>query len=209
MLIFKDVITGDELLSDAYPLKPCNADAIEKLATVNEGDALEEQKKSDLAFLRLSDEERQKLEDDSILYFVEAAFITEGPVQVDTGANASAEEAEEGVEDATNRVINVVNNGRLQSTSFDKKSFTVYIKGYLKAIKAHLQEKGKSPEYIKNFETKAGAFFKYVSGSFKDWDFYTGESMNPDGMVILSNYKSDGTTPYFVFWKDGLIKEKI
>lgn len=209
MLIFKDIITDDELFSDAYPLKPCNADQIEKLATSHEGDALEEQKKEDLAWLRLSDEERQKIEDDSILYFVEGAFITEGPVNVDTGANASAEEAEEALDDQTVRVINVVNNGRLQSTSFDKKSFTVYIKGYLKAIKEKLKEQGKSAEYIKNFETKAGAFFKFVSGSFKDWDFYTGESMNPDGMVILSNYKSDGTTPYFVFWKDGLTKMKL
>ncbi|KAK4186898.1 Mss4-like protein [Podospora australis] len=205
MLIFKDLITGDELTSDAYPMRPCNADGIEKLANASGADAAEDTK----AFNRLTDEERQKLEDDSLLYFVEGAYITEGPVQVDTGANASAEEAEEGVEDQTVRVINVVNNGRLQSTSFDKKSFTVYIKGYLKAVKAAMAEKGKSPEYIKGFETKAMAFFKLVSGSFKDWDFYTGESMNPDGMVILSNYKADGTTPYFIFWKDGLVKEKI
>ena len=39
--------------------------------------------------------------------------------------------------------------------------------------------------------------------------FYTGESMNPDGMVALLNYREDGVTPYFVFWKDGLKEEKI
>ena len=37
----------------------------------------------------------------------------------------------------------------------------------------------------------------------------TGESMNPDGMVTLLNYREDGVTPYFVFWKDGLKEEKI
>ena len=32
--------------------------------------------------------------------------------------------------------------------------------------------------------------------NFKDYEFYTGESMNPDGMVVLLNYREDGTTPY-------------
>lgn len=46
----------------------------------------------------------------------------------DTGANASAEEAEEGVEDAALKINNVVNSFRLQSTSFDKKSYLTHLK---------------------------------------------------------------------------------
>jgi hypothetical protein len=52
----------------------------------------------------------------------------------------------------------------------------------MKGIKKHLQDKGKSEEEVKDFETKAQAFAKKVLGNFKDWEFYTGESMNPDGM---------------------------
>ncbi|KAJ3153014.1 hypothetical protein HK101_001771 [Irineochytrium annulatum] len=33
--------------------------------------------------------------------------------------------------------------------------------------------------------------------------------MNPDGMVALLNYREDGTTPYFTFFKDGLKAEKL
>lgn len=47
-----------------------------------------------------------------------------------TGANPSAEDAEEGVEDGTITVNNVVHSFRLQSTSFDKKSYLTYIKVY-------------------------------------------------------------------------------
>ncbi len=47
----------------------------------------------------------------------------------DTGANASAEEAEEGVEDEAVRVNNIIHSFRLQSTSFDKKSYLTYLKG--------------------------------------------------------------------------------
>jgi hypothetical protein len=46
----------------------------------------------------------------------------------DTGANASAEEAEEGVEDGAVQVNNVVNSFRLNQTSFDKKSYLSHLK---------------------------------------------------------------------------------
>lgn len=48
---------------------------------------------------------------------------------VDTGANASAEEAEEGVEDGAVQVNNVVNSFRLVQTSFDKKAYLGHLKG--------------------------------------------------------------------------------
>lgn len=47
----------------------------------------------------------------------------------DIGANASAEEAEEALEDQAVKVNNIVHSFRLQSTSFDKKSFLGYLKG--------------------------------------------------------------------------------
>ena len=52
----------------------------------------------------------------------------------------------------------------------------------MKAVKAKLQEAGKSAEEIKEFETGAQTFAKKVLGSFKDWEFYTGETMDPDAM---------------------------
>jgi hypothetical protein len=127
----------------------------------------------------------------------------------DIGANASAEEAEEALEDQAVKVNNIVNSFRLQETSFDKKGYLAYLKGYMKAVKAKLQEGGSSEEEVKDFESKAGAFAKKVLGSFKDWEFYTGESMNPDAMVVLLNYREDGTTPYVVVWKHGLKGMKV
>lgn len=47
----------------------------------------------------------------------------------DIGANASAEEAEEGVEDTTVKVNNIVHSFRYSSTQFDKKSYLTYLKG--------------------------------------------------------------------------------
>jgi len=64
------------------------------------------------------------VDDISLLVFDRSTYAC-----IDTGANASAEEAEEGVEDTDQKVNNVVNSFRLVQTSFDKKSYLVHLKG--------------------------------------------------------------------------------
>ncbi|GAA5979222.1 hypothetical protein JCM10908_002846 [Rhodotorula pacifica] len=167
MLLYTDVLVGDELISDAYDLK----------------------------------------EVDDVVYEADCAMITIKEGAVDIGANASAEEAEEALEEGEERVNNIVHSFRLTETSFDKKSYMTYLKGYMKSVKAHLQEK--NPERVPAFEKGAATFAKKVLSNIGDYQFFTGESMNPDGMVVLMNYREDGSTPYMIFWKDGLKEVKL
>lgn len=168
MLIYKDIISGDELLSDAYDTTLVNGAVYE----------------ANCAMVNVS-----------------------GGGDVDIGGNPSAEDGDEDLEDGTETVNNVVYSFRLQQTSFDKKSFLTYIKGYMKRVKAHLAEK--NPDEIETFEKGATAYVKKVIANFGDWDFYTGESMDPDAMVVLLNYREDGTTPFVAIWKHGVSEEKI
>jgi hypothetical protein len=85
----------------------------------------------------------------------------------------------------------------------------------MKEVKAKLQES--NPDRVAAFEAGASKFAKKVIGNFKDYEFvsnfihfivpssveryrsqssqqYTGESMNPDGLVALLNYREDGVT---------------
>ncbi|KAG7662256.1 uncharacterized protein J8A68_004266 [[Candida] subhashii] len=167
MIIFTDVISGDELLSDAYDVKEVNG----------------------------------------AVYEADCDMVTVGQGDIDIGANPSAEEGDEALEDGAETVNNVVYSFRLQQTQFDKKSFTTYIKGYMKRVKAYLAEN--NPDAVEAFEKGATAYVKKVLGSFNDWDFYTGESMDPDAMVVLLNYREDGTTPFVAIWKHGVKEEKI
>lgn len=48
------------------------------------------------------------------------------------GGNASSEVLDEGCESTTISGVDVVLNHKLQETSYDKKSYTVYIKDYMK-----------------------------------------------------------------------------
>ncbi|CEI66429.1 hypothetical protein FVEN_g8379 [Fusarium venenatum] len=170
MLIYKDILNGDELISDSYDLK----------------------------------------EVDGIVYEADCAMIEEGGVNVDIGANASAEEAAEDLDDTVVKVNNIVSSFRLQSTSFDKKSYLTYLKGYMKRVKAALQEKNASEDEVKAFETGASKFVKdKLLPNFKDFEFYTGESMDPDAMVVLLNYREDGVTPYIIVWKHGVTEMKV
>ena len=68
----------------------------------------------------------------------------------------------------------------------------------------------KIPEDRKEeFKAQAQAVFKIIATKFKEWEFFIGESLNPDGMIVLMDYREDGVTPYMWFFVDGLVEEKM
>lgn len=89
--------------------------------------------------------------------------IKEG--DVDIGANPSAEGGDEGVEEHSETVNNVVHSFRLNPTAFDKKSYMVYIKGYMKTLKKKLEET--NPDRVAAFEKGAAALVKKILANFK------------------------------------------
>ncbi|XP_027955652.1 translationally-controlled tumor protein-like isoform X2 [Eumetopias jubatus] len=91
-------------------------------------------------------------------------------------------------------------------TSFTKEAYKKYIKDYMKSIKGKLEEL--RPERVKPFMTGAAEQIKHILANFKNYQFFIGENMNPDGMVALLDYREDGVTPYMIFFKDGLEMEK-
>jgi hypothetical protein len=79
----------------------------------------------------------------------------------------------------------------------------------MKNIKKKLEENGSSAEEVKAFEKGAADYAKKIIANFKDYEFLIGESMDPDGMVLLLNYREDGITPYVTVWKHGLTEMKV
>jgi len=82
-----------------------------------------------------------------------------------------------------------------------------YIKTYMSTLLNKLKDT--NPDRVSAFQKGSSAFVKKVLGDFNNYDFYTGESMTIDAMVVLKSYKEDGITPYFYFFKDGLLEEKV
>ena len=52
----------------------------------------------------------------------------------------------------------------------------------MKKVKETMKAKGADEAKITEFEKGASVYAKKIIGNFKDYDFYIGESMDPDGM---------------------------
>lgn len=147
---------------------------------------------------------------DQVLYEVYGKLVTRkgGDIQLD-GANPSAEEASEDCDEAVESGVDIVLNHRLVETSFDKKGYMAYLKDYMKKIVERLQEK--EPDQVDVFKTNMNKVMKELLGRFKDMQFFTGENMDPDGMIVLIEYKDvDGENiPVLYAFKHGLEEEKF
>jgi len=145
------------------------------------------------------------------LYEVVGKYETrkEGEVVLE-GSNASAEEAEEGTDESSTSGIDIVLNHRLVETGFgSKKDFTTFLKDYMKKIIKHLEENDRSGE-VDDFKKNITNVMKTLIGKFKDLVFYTGESMDPDAMICMCEYKevNGEERPVLMFFKHGLREEK-
>jgi len=155
-----------------------------------------------------SDVYKVKVSESGIFYEVEGKTVTrtEGFDDALIGANASAEEVSESNESSSVSGVDIILNHKLQETGFDKKQYMAYIKEYMKTLKAKLQET--NPERVEGFMAEVQKEVKRILGNIGNYQFFTGESMNPEGMVGLLDYREDGITPYMLFFKDGLLVEK-
>ena len=52
----------------------------------------------------------------------------------------------------------------------------------MKKVKDTMKQKGASDEQVTDFEKGASAYAKKIVANFKDYEFFIGESMDPDGM---------------------------
>ncbi|KAL3697700.1 hypothetical protein R1sor_011776 [Riccia sorocarpa] len=163
MLVYQDLLSGDELLSDSFTYKEL---------------------------------------ENGVLWEVDGKWVTQGSVDVDIGANPSAEggDEDEGVDDTAVKVVDVVDTFRLQEQpAFDKKAFVGAIKKYIKNVTPLIPE-DRQETFKKNIESAV----KYLLSKFKDLQFFVGESMKDDSAIVFAYYKEGATNPTFIYIADGL-----
>jgi len=134
---------------------------------------------------------------------------TQDDIQLE-GSNASAEEADEGTDAASESGVDIVLNHRLVETGFgSKKDFTVYLKDYMKKVVKYLEDNDMGDQ-VADFKTNISKVMKEMLGKFKDLQFYTGESMEPAAMILMLEYRDvDGEEkPILMGFKHGLREVK-
>ncbi|KAJ6796096.1 putative translationally-controlled tumor protein-like protein [Iris pallida] len=167
MLVYQDLLSGDELLSDSFNYKEI---------------------------------------ENGMLWEVDGKWVVQGAVDVDIGANPSAEggEEDEGVDDQAVKVVDIVDTFRLQEQPpYDKKQFVTYIKRYIKLLSSKLDAE-KQELFKKNIE---GAT-KFLLSKLKDLQFFVGESMHDDSSLVFAYYKDGATDPTFLYFAYGLKEVK-
>ncbi|KAG4949164.1 hypothetical protein AAZX31_15G141600 [Glycine max] len=166
MLVYQDLLTGDELLSDSF---------------------------------------RYNEIENGMLWEVEGKWVVKGAVDVDIGANPSAEGGEdEGVDDAAVKVVDIVDTFRLQEQpAFDKKQFVTFMKRFIKNLTPKLDAE-KQELFKKHIE---GAT-KYLLSKIKDFQFFVGESMNDDACLVFAYYKDGAADPTFLYFAYALKEVK-
>ncbi|GKT16242.1 Translationally controlled tumour protein like protein [Aduncisulcus paluster] len=148
MLVLSDIISGDEILSDAY---------------------------------------KYTKTEDGMLYQAPGNYI-----------QVMNEETE--MEDT---VVDIIHGFSLEKADFKKKAYVMHLKHYMKDIVARLTEKGAAKEEIDAFMKGAEGVFAKIVKNFKKYDFYTGESADPSGMVIFVEWGTDAEgneTCVFNYW---------
>merc|ERR1711868_127294 len=126
------------------------------------------------------------------------------------GSNASAEEADEGTEEQMESGVDLVLNHRLVETGFGKKAdYMNYLKDYMKRVVAYLESNDKKDQ-VEGFKKNINGVMKGLLGKFNDLQFFTGENMDPKGMIVLVEYKevNGEERPVVMFFKHGLEEEK-
>lgn len=64
----------------------------------------------------------------------------------------------------------------------------LYLRGYMKAIEKKLQ--ADAPDRVNAFKDAASAYAKkHIFANFEAYEFFTGSSMDTEGMVALLNYR--------------------
>lgn len=159
-----------------------------------------------------SDSFPTKLVDDVILEFRGKYVVRkEGDLKLE-GANPSAEEMDEGTDEAVERGIDIILNHRLQNMSAvygDKKAFTQWCKEYMKKLVEKMKELGKSEEEINNFKTKMQEWVSSLlkKERFQNLEFYSSDGENAaDGQVAILEYRDENgeEVPTLMLIKPGL-----
>ncbi|KAH8699176.1 TCTP family protein [Talaromyces proteolyticus] len=178
MLIYKDIITGDEIISDTYNIIP----------------------------------------DGPVLWTADCRKYLKGGENFELeGANPSAEggDDEEGGDGEKVMVHDIEDQFRLvwlkdeEGMKPSKDNFKSHLKAYVKAVNNKLKEKGVAEDQIKEFQAGAAAAVKKILANYDNYDILMNQSMDPNGMHVLIDFREDGVTPFATVWKHGLEEMKV
>jgi len=155
--------------------------------------------------------DEEKLYEDSIIA-IQSKLVVDVVGDIDIGANASAEEADEALEDEAKKVINIVHAHKLQKFVVSKGEYKTIVRDYFQKLLKKLSEE--QPAKVAAFKKNQAHIGKFVQEvilpNFENCDFYMGESADPGTgcLLVPARYVGDAPAPTFYYFVDGVIQTK-
>jgi hypothetical protein len=181
MIVFEDLISGDQVLSDSRIMKPLTL-KIEGVETEIPN-----------------------------VVVVQSKMVTKGPVEVNTGGNASKEEAEEAVEDAASKVCDLkdpeLGFGYEGPQSYSLAEFQTLYKSWCKAVKEKIESTGGKP---KDFMQAAKAFMPAIKEHYSSLEIYHPKSYSSETFIIglWDDEANEIGSPKFIYFMPALKRIK-
>ena len=115
------------------------------------------------------------------------------------------------VDDKDERVNDIVDGFNYNQITLKKAEFTNYIKGYIKKLLERVKETTTDEEKIKEFQKNSTDMVKFILGKFDEFEFFANEENDMDGAIAMGYWEDESTDkgPTFLYFKDGLVREKI
>jgi len=127
------------------------------------------------------------------------------------GANASKEEADEGVEDSDVKVVDLkdpdLGFGYEGPQSYSAEEFGTLYKSWCKAVKEKIESKGGKP---KDFMQAAKGFLPFMKANYSNMEIYHPKSFNTETFIsaFWDDEANELGAPKFIFFLPALKAEK-
>ncbi|KAH9258674.1 hypothetical protein BASA81_003176 [Batrachochytrium salamandrivorans] len=181
MIVYEDIVSGDQVLSDSYAQKPLQI-PVQGVATAIPN-----------------------------VFAVQSRMVTKGPLEVNTGSNASKEETEEGVDDAAARVCDLkdpeLGFGYEGPQSYSMGEFEVLFKGWCKAVKEKIEASGQKPM---EFMQAARAMYPAIKENYSNMEVYHPKSYSSETFILgfWDDEANEVGAPKFIFFTPALKRIK-
>jgi hypothetical protein len=181
MLVYKDIITDDEVMSDSFKRSPVTD------ADGNVVPAL--------------------FEVESRMIVVGGDNIDVGAGNAFGGAGE--DEAVDDSVEKVNNIIDSRSGFGYNEMPLSKAELKEYVKKYVQDLRAQLKAKDTPQEKIKQFMAEANDAFRFIMGKYSDLQFYLTRSYNVEAGLIYAYFKEGAATPTFIYFTHGLREEKF
>mmetsp|Transcript_8618 Transcript_8618/g.23379 ORF Transcript_8618/g.23379 Transcript_8618/m.23379 type:complete len:168 (+) Transcript_8618:81-584(+) len=152
-----------------------------------------------------SDSYPSEITTDGCFLEVQGSWVVKGDVEIDTGANPSAEGGDDdGFESNEQKVVDIIDAFELvEQGEYGKKDLMSYFKGWIGSVMEKVAEDEKDA-----FKKRVQTGVKKLVGMVKELQVFTGPSMDPDATMVFAYYKEGAAAPTFVYFLDALNEVK-